>query len=123
MSMNELQRIGRILGIKADVEDSRLCLLIQDKIKEKDKEIGKKKFCNEFLKAQVDNIKSEIKKLHNEYAESVGIHEHMIVKKSRDTVKKELNKALEENHKLNETIRKYTEREFKDRIKKIEGVR
>ena len=100
-----------------------MCLIIQDKIKKKDSEIGKKKFLNEYLKVQVDNLKREIHNLQSEYAESIGIHEHMIVKNSRDNYKKELNKALEENHKLNETIRIYKEREFKDRLKKIEGVR
>ena len=35
MSMNELQRIGRILGVKADVVDKTVCLIIQDKIKKK----------------------------------------------------------------------------------------
>jgi len=108
---SELQRIANILGIKSNVEESRLCLLIQDKIKEKDKNIKKNDFCY------------QIHNLNNEYAECIGIHEHIIVKQSIDVIKKQLNKALEDNHKLNETIRKYKEREFKDRLNKIEGVR
>lgn len=117
----ELQRIANVLGINTNAEN--LCLLIQDKIKEKDKEVKKKKFCNDMLVATNDRLQKQIKNLHNEYEESIGIQEHMIVKQSRDVIKKELNKTLEENHKLNETIRKYKEREFKDRLKKIERVR
>ena len=121
--MNELQRIGRVLGISTDMDESRLCLLIQDKIKKKDEKIKEKEFCYYMVKAQNEKLQSEIKNLHNEYAESIGINEHMIVKQSRDVAKKELNKVLEKNHELNETIRLYKEREFKDRLKKIEGVR
>ena len=43
----------------------------------------------------------------------------MMVKQSRDTIKKELNKALIENHRLNETVRRYQEREFNDKLNKI----
>jgi hypothetical protein len=68
-------------------------------------------------------LKKQVDILHNEYTESIGIHEHIMVKNSRDTIRKDLNKALMKNHKLNETIRKYQEREFKDKLKKIEGVR
>ena len=123
MKMNELQRVGRVLGIKADVDDKTMCLLIQDKIKKKDSEIGKKKFLNEYLKAQVDNLKKEIKNLHNEYAENIGIHEHMMVKQSRDTMRKELNKALEENYNLRKSIEQYREIDFMNKLKRIEGVR
>lgn len=119
----ELQRIANVLGINTTLDDNRLCLLIQDKIKEKDKQVKEKDFCYYMVKAKNEKLESEIKNLHNEYAESIGIHEHMKVKQSKDVIKKQLNKALEENHKLNETIRIYKEREFKDRIKKIEGVR
>jgi len=121
--INELQRIANILGIKSNIDESRLCLLIQDKIKEQDKNIKKNDFCYQMLKAKVKGYENQIHNLKNEYAESIGIHEHMMVKQSRDTIKKELNKTLIENHKLNETIRKYKEREFKDRLNKIEGVR
>lgn len=123
MEMNELQRVGRVLGIDTSMDESRLCLLIQDKIKKKDEKIKEKNFCYYMVKAQNDKLQSEIKNLHNEFAESIGIHEHMIVKQSRDVIKKELKNALEKNHELNETIRMYKEREFKDRIKKIGGVR
>ena len=123
MSMNELQRIGKVLGINTNVEDSRLCLLIQDKIKEKDKLVKKNEFCYHRVKAQNKRLESQIHNLKNEYAESVGIHEYMMVKNSRDTIKKQLNKVLEENHKRNETVRKFNDKEFKEKLKKIEGVR
>jgi preprotein translocase subunit SecD len=119
----ELQRIANVLGINTTLDDNRLCLMIQDKIKEKDKQVKEKTFNYYMIKSQKDKLESQIHNMKNEYAESIGIHEHMMVKQSKDTIKKQLNKALEENHKLNETIRKYTEREFKDRLKKIEGVR
>lgn len=121
----ELQRIANVLGINTTLDDNRLCLLIQDKIKEKDSEVKKKKFCNDMLVVTNDNLQKQIHNMKNEFAESVGIGEYLTVKQSRDVVKKELKNALEENHKLNETIRKYKEREFKDRLKKIEleGVR
>ena len=119
----ELQRIANVLGINTTLDDNRLCLMIQDKIKEKDKQVKEKDFNYYMVKAQNDRLKSDLHNLKNEFAESIGIHEHMMVKQSRDTIKKELNKALEENHKLNETIRMYKEREFKDRLKQIEGVR
>ena len=122
MSMNELQRIGRILGVKADVDDKTMCLIIQDKIKKKDSEIGKKKFLNEYLKVQVDNLKREIHNLQSEYAESIGIHEHMMVKQSRDNYKKDNNKLLMENYNLRKSIEQYRENELKDKLKKIEGV-
>jgi hypothetical protein len=72
-----------------------------------------------MIKAQNDRLKKEIDNLHNEYAESIGINEYMMIKQSRDTIKKEFNKALIENHKLNETIRQYKEREFNDKLSKI----
>ena len=123
MKMNELQRIGRILGVKADVDDNELYHLIQDKIKKKDKEVEKNTFCYHMVKAQNEKLKSEIKNLHNEYAESIGIHEHMMVKQSRDTINKELKKALIENNNLRNSIEQYRENELKDKLKKIEGVR
>lgn len=123
MSMNELQRIGRILGVKTDVDDNRLCLMIQDKIKEKDKLVKEKTFNYYMEKAQKDRLKSEFQNLKNEYAESIGIHDYMMVKKSRDTIKKELNKALIENNNLRKSIEQYRENELKDKLKKIEGVR
>ena len=123
----ELQRIANVLGISTDMEDSRLCLLIQDKIKKKDKQVEEKTFCYHMVKAQNKKLESEVHnlKIKNEFSESVGIGEHMIVKQSRDDINKQLNKVLKVNNELNETIRKYKEREFKDRLKKIEleGVR
>ena len=123
MSMNELQRIGRILGVKVDVDDKTMCLLIQDKIKKKDILVKEKTFCYHMVKAQNKRLESQIHNLKNEYTECVGIHEYMSVKQSRDIIKKELNKVLEENHKRNEISRKFNERDFKEKLKKIEGVR
>ena len=123
MNMNELQRIGRVLGIKADVEDSKLCLLIQDKIKEKDKQVKEKDFNYYMVKAQNERLKRDVHNLKNEYAESIGIHEHMMVKQSRDTMRKELNKALEENYNLRKSIELYRVNNLKDKIKEIKGVR
>jgi hypothetical protein len=57
------------------------------------------------LKAN-DKLQAEIHNLKNEFVESIGIHEHMMVKQSRDVLRKELNKSLEETHRLNKTIRK-----------------
>ena len=121
----ELQRIGKVLGINTDVEDNELYHLIQDKIKKKDKQVEEKTFCYHMVKAQNKKLESEVHNLKNEFSESVGIGEHMIVKQSRDDINKQLNKVLKVNNELNETIRKYKEREFKDRLKKIEleGVR
>jgi len=121
--MNELQRIGRILGIKADVDDSRLCLMIQDKIKKKDSLVKEKTFCYHMVKTQNQRLESQIHNLKNEYAESVGVVEHVMLQKSYKNLKSDYKKVLEDRHNLNETIRKYKEREFKDRLKKIEGVR
>lgn len=115
--ITEVERIAKIFKLKAD--DEYLVLKVGDIVKAKDKESKKKDFCNYVLKAQNDKLKKEINNLHNEFAESIGITEHMMIKQSRDVLKKELNKALEEKHKLNETIRKYKEREFKDRLKSI----
>jgi hypothetical protein len=119
----ELQRIANVLGINTTLDDNRLCLLIQDKIKEKDKQVKEKTFKYHMEKAQKDRLKSEIHNLKSEYAESIGIHEHMMVKKSRDTIKKELNKALEENYKLRKSIELYRANDLKDKLKEIEGVR
>lgn len=119
----ELQRIANILGINTTLEDNRLCLLIQDKIKEKDKQVKEKDFKYYMEKAQKDRLKSELHNLKNEYAESIGIHEHMMLKQSRDTIRKELNKALIENNNLRKSIEQYRENELKDKLKKIEGVR
>lgn len=90
----ELQRIGKVLGINTDVEDNELYHLIQDKIKKKNKESKKNEFCYYMVKAQNKKLESEIKNLHNEFAESIGIHEHMMVKQSRDNFKKENKKLL-----------------------------
>lgn len=84
--MNQLQRIGRILEISTDMDDNRLCLQIQDKIKKKDNKIKEKEFCYYMVKAKNDRLASEIKNLHNEFSESIGIHEHMMVKQSRDVL-------------------------------------
>jgi len=119
--ITDLQRIARIFKLKED--DTHLVLKIQDIIKAKDGEIKKKTFSNNILWAKNRQRESDIHNLKNEFAESIGIAEHMRVKKSGEVTKKELNKALQESHKLRETIRKYNEREFKDKLKKIEGVR
>jgi preprotein translocase subunit SecD len=115
--ISDIQRIATILKIKGD--DEHLILKIQDVLKSNEKKYKKQDFSYALLKAQNDRLKKEINNLHNEYAESIGIHEHIIVKQSRDTIKKELNKVLIENHRLNETIRRYQEREFNDKLNKI----
>lgn len=119
MSMNELQRIGRVLGVKTDVDDKMLCLLIQDKIKKKNKEIEEKTFCYHMVKAQNERLKSKIHNLKNEFAESIGINEYMMLKKSHESLKKNYKKTLEDNHQLRSSIEQYRENEFKDRLKKI----
>lgn len=43
-----------------------------------------------MLIAQHERLKEDIHNLKNEFAESIGIHEYMMVKWSRDTLKKEL---------------------------------
>lgn len=123
MKMNELQRIGRILEIKADVDDSKLCLLIQDKIKEKNKQVKEKDFNYYMVKAQNDRLKSEVHNLKNEFAESIGTHDFMMVKQSRDNYKKNNKKLLEENYNLRKSIELYRENDLKTKIKIIEGVR
>lgn len=119
----ELQRIANVLGINTTLDDSRLCLLIQDKIKEKDKQVKEKDFNYYMVKAQNERLKKDIHNLKNEYAENIGIHEHMMVKQSRDTMRKELNKALEENYNLRKSIELYRVNNLKDKIKEIKGVR
>jgi cell division protein FtsB len=115
--ITDIQRIATILKIKGD--DEHLVLKIQDVLKSNEKKYKKQDFSYAMLKAQNDRLKKEIDNLHNEYAESIGINEYMMIKQSRDTIKKEFNKALIENHKLNETIRQYKEREFNDKLSKI----
>lgn len=112
-----IQRIATIFKLKAD--DENLLLKVQDIVKAKEKKYKKQDFSYTMLKAQNERLKAEINNLHNEFAESIGINEHMMVKQSRDVLRKELNKALEENHKLNETIRQYREDEFNNKLKKI----
>jgi hypothetical protein len=119
--MNELQRIAQILGINTGEDNSRLCLLIQDKIKLKDREVNKKNFCNEMLKAQVKKYEVEVKKLHNMNAESIEVSEYVRLKQSYDNLKKNYKKTLEDNHKLRNSIELYREHELKDKIKKIVG--
>lgn len=119
----ELQRIANVLGINTTLDDNRLCLMIQDKIKEKDKQVKEKTFNYYMEKAQKDRLKSELHNLKNEYAESIGIHEYMMIKQSRDTMRKELNKALEENYNLRKSIELYRVNNLKDKIKEIKGVR
>jgi hypothetical protein len=121
--MNELQRIGRILGVKADVDDKTMCLLIQDKIKKKDSEVKKKNFSNNVLMEKVKSYESEIHNLKNEYAESVGLQEYMMLKKSYNTLKKDYNKVLEDRHNLRKSIELYRANYLQDKIKAIEGVR
>lgn len=123
MSMNELQRIARVLGIKADVDDKTMCLLIQDKIKKKDSEVKKKNFSNNVLIEKVKSYENQIHNLQNKYVESVGIYEYMMVKNSRDNLKKELTTTLEENYNLRKSIEQYREYELRNKIKVIEGVR
>ena len=64
----------------------------------------------------------EYKKLNLSENESIGIHEHMMVKQSRDNFKKENKKLLMENYNLRKSIEQYRENELKDKLKKIEGV-
>lgn len=112
----DIQRIANIFKVKPD---EYLVLKVQDIMKSKDSELKKKNFCNNMLKAQNDKLKSQIHNLKNEYAESIGIAEHMMVKQSRDVLRKELNKSLEENHKLRGMIEEYKKREFNERLSKI----
>jgi len=121
--MNQLERIGRILGISTNMDDNRLCLIIQDKIKEKDKEVKEKDFCYYMVKAQNEKLTSQVHNLKNKYAESIGMQEHMMLKNSHESLKKNNKNLLEENYNLRKSIEQYTEREFKDKLKKIEGVR
>ena len=121
--MNQLERIGRILGISTNLDDNRLCLLIQDKIKEKDKEVKEKTFNYYMVKAQNKRLESEVQNLHNEFAESIGINEHMMLKNSHKSLKKNNKNLLEENYNLRTSIEQYRENDLKDRIKKIQGVR
>lgn len=116
---NELERIANILGINSQIDESRLCLLIQDKIKEKDGVIKKNEFCYQMVKSQNEKLKSQIHNLKNEYAESVGINEYMSLKKSKENLKKNYNKVLEDNHKLRSSIELYRENELKSKLKKI----
>ena len=118
--VTDLQRIARIFNLK---QDEFLPLKINDIVKAQDKKYKKQDFSYAMLKAQNERLKKDIHNLKNEFAESVGIHEYMMVKNSRDTIQKQLNKVLEENHKRNETVRKFNDREFKDKLKRIEGVR
>lgn len=123
MSMTELQRIGRILGIKADVDDKTMCLLIQDKIKEKDKQVKEKTFSYYMVKAQNEKLSNQVHNLQNEFAESIGIQEYMMVKNSRDNYKKNNKTLLEENYNLRKSIELYRANDLRNKIKVIEGVR
>ena len=113
----DIQRITRMFNLKAD--DEHLVLKIGDIVKAKEDKYKKQDFSYHMLKAQNEKLKKEINNLHNEFAENIGITEHMMVKQSRDVLRKELNKSLEETHRLNETIRRYKERELNDRLMKI----
>jgi cell division protein FtsB len=115
--VTDIQRIANILKIKGDNE--YLVLKIQDVLRTKENKYKKQDFSYAMLKAQNDRLKKEINNLHNKYAESIGIHEHMMVKQSRDVLKKELNKTLEENHRLRSIIEGYKESEFNNRLNKI----
>lgn len=115
--VTDMQRIARIFNLKAD--DPMLVLKIGDIVKAKEEKYKKQDFSYAMLKAQNERLKKDIHNLKNEFAESIGIHEHMMVKQSRDTIRKDLNKALMKNHELNEIIRMYKEREFNDRLIKI----
>lgn len=123
MSMSELQRIGRILGVKADVDDKTMCLLIQDKIKAKDKQVKEKEFSYYMVKAQNEKLSNQVHSLKNEFAESVGIQEHMMLKNSCENLKKNNKNLLEENYNLRKSIEQYREYELKDRLNKIIRVR
>jgi len=121
--MNQLERIGRILGISTNMDESRLCLTIQDKIKEKDSKLKEKDFCYYMVKAKNERLESQVHNLKNEYAESIGIQEHMMLKNSHESLKKNNKNLLEENYNLRTSIEQYRENDLKDRIKKIQGVR
>jgi preprotein translocase subunit SecD len=119
--ITDIERIAKIF--KLDPKDELLVLKIGDIVKAKDKEIKKKKFSNDILYSKVKQRETQIHNLKSEYVESIGITEHMIIKQSRDVLRKELNKSLKETYRLRKIIEGYQEREFKDRLKKIEGVR
>jgi hypothetical protein len=115
--VTDLQRIANLLKIKGD--DQYLVLKIQDVIKAKENKYKKQDFSYAMLKAQNDRLYLDIENLHNKFAESIGIHEHIMVKQSRDIIKKENGKLLEENHKLRSIVEGYRKRDCNDRIKSI----
>jgi hypothetical protein len=115
--VTEIERIARIFKLRPDEEN--IVLKVQDIVKAKDSEINKKKFSNDMLWAKIKKYEAEINNLHNEFAESVGITEHMMVKQSRDEINKNYQKLLEENHNLKETIRNYREYELNNKLDKI----
>ena len=119
--MTELQRIANVLKIK-NIGDERLCLIIQDKIKEKDEEIKKLRFTNKILHSKTETSKIQVNNLKNEYAENIGIGEYMRIKNSYENLKSNYKKTLEDNHNLRSSIEQYRESELKDRLKKIINV-
>ena len=113
----ELQRIAKIFDLKPD--DECLVLKIGDIIKAQNKKYKKKEFCNILLKEQVKKYEKQIHNLHNEFAENIGIDEYMRLKNSHDTLKKNYQKALEDNHNLRSSIEMYRENELMDKLKRI----
>ena len=115
---NELERIANVLGINPNSEN--LCLLIQDKIKEKDKNINKLTFTNAMLKSKVEKFKKpinkEVKVNDLEYIDEIknGFD------KAYNGLKKEYTSILEINYNLRQEVEKYKQESLMNKIKKIE---
>jgi len=119
---NELQRIANVLGINMHSEN--LCLLIQDKIKEKDKSIKKLTFTNVMLKNQAN--KQEI----NPIVKSIKINDLEYIDeikngfdKAYKGLRKEYDSILKANYNLRLEVEIYKQESLMNKIKKIEGVR
>ena len=119
---NELQRIANVLGV--NMNSDNLCLLIQDKIKEKDKSIKKLTFTNVMLKNQADKQKT------NPIVKSIKINDLEYIDeikngfdKAYNGLRKEHDSILEANYNLRLEVERYKQEALINKIKKIEGVR
>lgn len=122
---NELERIAKILGVNTNTEANNLCLLIQDKIKEKDKAINKLTFSNVLLKSQLEKHKAkpavkEVKVSNDiEYIDEIKSG----FDKAYGGLKKEYESILQVNYSLRMEIEKYKDESLRNKIKKIERAR
>lgn len=116
MIVTELQRIANIVGV--NVESEGLCLLIQDRIKEKGKEINKLRFTNTVLKGQAEKHKIQPTKMKAKESEYKYIDD---IKDRFDglykVLKKENNELSESNYKLKQEVEYYKEQLFKMKLK------